>query len=86
MDLIELLKKRERLREDYWANVDYFHYDLNCIDGENMQYTQYGLNEHYHWHQDEGIASLYKPQASGSRNQILRSGRRSYGNQLYFLR
>ena len=24
MDLIELLKKQERLREDYWANFDYF--------------------------------------------------------------
>jgi len=24
MDLIELLKKQERLREDYWENVDYF--------------------------------------------------------------
>ena len=24
MDLIELLKKQERIREDYWKNVDYF--------------------------------------------------------------
>jgi len=24
MDLIESLKKQERLREDYWKNVDYF--------------------------------------------------------------
>ena len=24
MELIELLKKQERLREDYWKNVDYF--------------------------------------------------------------
>ena len=50
------------------ANDEYFHYDLNCIDGESMQYTQYGLDEHYNWHQDEGIASLYKPEASGNRN------------------
>ena len=55
---------------DYFdrANKEFFHYDLTCIDGENMQYTQYGINEKYNWHQDEGIASLYKPQASGNRN------------------
>ena len=33
-----------------------------------MQYTQYGLNERYDWHQDEGVSSLYKPQAGGRRN------------------
>ena len=50
------------------ANDEFFHYNLNCIDGESMQYTQYGLNERYDWHQDEGIAGLYKPQASGGRD------------------
>ena len=49
------------------ANNEFFHYDLECIDGESMQYTQYELNQHYDWHQDEGISSLYKPQASGNR-------------------
>ena len=49
------------------ANKEFFHYDLECIDGESMQYTHYKLNQHYDWHQDEGIASYYKPQASGNR-------------------
>ena len=50
------------------VNDEFFDYDLECIDGESMQYTQYGLNERYDWHQDEGIASLYKPVAGGNRN------------------
>ena len=33
-----------------------------------MQYTHYQLNQKYDWHQDEGIGSMYKPQASGRRN------------------
>ena len=49
------------------ANKEFFHYDLECIDGESMQYTHYELNQHYDWHQDEGIASYYKPKASGGR-------------------
>ena len=49
------------------ANTEFFHYDLECIDGESMQYTQYEINQHYDWHLDEGIASYYKPQASGNR-------------------
>ena len=49
------------------ANDDVFHYDLDQIDGESMQYTHYALNEHYDWHQDEGIGGLYKPQAGGNR-------------------
>jgi len=50
------------------ANDEFFHYDLTCIDGESMQYTQYELNQKYDWHQDEGLSSFYKPQATGSRN------------------
>ncbi len=49
------------------ANDEFFHYDLDQIDGEAMQYTHYALNEHYDWHQDEGLGSLYKPQAGGNR-------------------
>ena len=49
------------------ANKEFFHYDLECIDGEAMQYTQYQLDQYYDWHQDEGIASFYKPQASRNR-------------------
>ena len=50
------------------ANDEFFHYNIDQIDGESMQYTQYGLNERYDWHQDEGVSSLYKPQAGGRRN------------------
>ena len=53
------------------ANDEFFHYDLKHIDGEAMQYTQYELNQHYDWHQDEGIASFYKPQAGGNRSDQL---------------
>ena len=49
------------------ANEEFFHYDIECIDGESIQYTQYELNQQYHWHQDEGVASYYKPQATGNR-------------------
>lgn len=49
------------------ANDEFFHYDLQCIDGESMQYTHYALNEKYDWHIDEGLSSLYKPQSGGVR-------------------
>ena len=39
------------------ANDEFFHYDLDQIDGESMQYTKYELNQHYNWHQDEGISA-----------------------------
>ena len=53
------------------VNNEFFHYKIDCIDGESMQYTHYELKQKYDWHQDEGINSLYKPQASGSRNDQL---------------
>ena len=28
---------------------------------ESMQYTHYGINERYTWHQDEGLAGFYRP-------------------------
>jgi len=49
------------------ANRENFLYDLRNIDGENMQYTQYGPGEFYGWHNDAGLASHYKPQAVGNR-------------------
>lgn len=49
------------------ANRENFLYDLRNIDGENMQYTQYGPGEFYSWHNDAGLASHYKPQAVGNR-------------------
>jgi len=49
------------------ANRENFLYDLRNIDGENMQYTQYGPGEFYSWHNDAGISCHYKPQAVGNR-------------------
>lgn len=50
------------------ANRENFLYDLTCIDGENIQYTQYGEGQFYNWHIDAGIDTAYKPQ------QIIGSG------------
>ena len=50
------------------ANDEFFKYNLTCIDGESMQYTHYGLNEHYDWHIDEGLTNLYRPVAGANRN------------------
>jgi len=53
------------------ANDEFFHYDIECVDGESMQYTHYQLDQKYDWHQDEGIFGLYKPKASGNRNDTM---------------
>jgi PKHD-type hydroxylase len=50
------------------ANRENFLYDLTCIDGESIQYTQYGEGQFYNWHIDAGIDTSYKPQ------QIIGSG------------
>lgn len=44
------------------ANKENFLYDLTCIDGESIQYTQYGAGQFYDWHIDAGLDSAYKPQ------------------------
>lgn len=49
------------------ANRENFLYDLRNIDGESLQYTQYGPGEYYGWHNDAGLANQYKPQAVGNR-------------------
>jgi|TARA_B100000003_G_scaffold178262_1_gene168293 hypothetical protein len=53
------------------ANRENFLYDLRCIDGESMQYTQYGPGQFYSWHNDAGIAGAYKPQSVGNRQEGL---------------
>lgn len=50
------------------ANRENFLYDLTAIDGENIQYTQYGEGQFYDWHIDAGIDISYKPE------QIIGSG------------
>ena len=50
------------------ANDEIFHYSLDHIDGESMQYTHYSLKQKYDWHQDENLAGFYKPLAGGKRN------------------
>ncbi|MAE54971.1 MAG: 2OG-Fe(II) oxygenase [Porticoccaceae bacterium] len=49
------------------ANRENFLYDLRCIDGESMQYTQYGPGQFYSWHNDSGLAGHYKPETVGNR-------------------
>lgn len=44
------------------ANRENFLYDLTCIDGESIQYTEYGEGQFYNWHIDAGIDTAYKPQ------------------------
>ena len=53
------------------ANRENFLYDLRCIDGESMQYTQYGPGQFYSWHNDAGIAGAYKPASVGNRAEGL---------------
>lgn len=51
------------------ANKSNFQYDIDCIDTNSLQYTEYREGEFYKWHIDAGINSLYKPkstQTSGS--------------------
>jgi PKHD-type hydroxylase len=51
------------------ANRENFLYDLRCIDGESMQYTQYGPGQFYGWHNDSGLACHYKPVTVGNRTE-----------------
>ena len=48
------------------ANRENFLYDLTCIDGESMQFTQYGEGQFYGWHNDAGLSSEYKPVSIGN--------------------
>jgi len=47
------------------VNRDNFNYDIIGLQGETMQYTVYEEGNFYTWHNDEGIAGLYKPCADG---------------------
>jgi len=58
------------------TNRENFCYDLTAIDGETIQYTQYGTGQFYNWHIDAGIDSAYKPQ------QIVGSGVNSSQDQV----
>ena len=49
------------------ANRENFLYDLRCIDGESMQYTQYNPGQFYGWHNDSGLSCHYKPVTVGNR-------------------
>lgn len=48
------------------ANRDNFRYDLDCIDGESLQYTRYETGEFYNWHQDADVHSFYQPNDTSS--------------------
>lgn len=51
------------------ANRENFLYNIRNIDGENMQFTQYGIGEFYGWHNDAGIAGHYKPVSVGNHHE-----------------
>ncbi len=51
------------------ANRENFLYDIRNIDGESMQYTQYGVGEFYGWHNDAGIGCHYKPVSVGNQHE-----------------
>ena len=51
------------------ANRENFLYDIRNIDGENMQFTQYGVGEFYGWHNDAGISCHYKPVSVGNHHE-----------------
>ena len=51
------------------ANRENFLYDIRNIDGESMQFTQYGVGEFYGWHNDAGIACHYKPVSVGNHHE-----------------
>ena len=51
------------------ANRENFLYDIRNVDGENMQFTQYGVGEFYGWHNDAGISCHYKPVSVGNHHE-----------------
>lgn len=51
------------------ANRENFLYDIRNIDGESMQYTEYGEGEFYTWHNDAGISCHYKPVSVGNHHE-----------------
>lgn len=42
------------------ANRENWQYDIDGIDGGEMQYTTYKKGQFYNWHQDEGLEGLDK--------------------------
>jgi len=52
------------------ANRENFLFDIDCIDGNSLQYTSYGEGQHYTWHVDADVTASYKPQAANNRFDI----------------
>ena len=46
------------------TNRENFLYDLTAIDGESIQYTQYGAGQFYDWHIDAVLILLTNPNKS----------------------
>lgn len=44
------------------ANRSNFLYDIDCIDMNSIQYTQYTEGQFYKWHTDHGLLNMYKPE------------------------
>jgi hypothetical protein len=48
------------------ANRDNFLFDIKHIEADNIQYTSYGVGEHYTWHIDAGMSGLSIPTSKGA--------------------
>lgn len=55
------------------ANRENFLYDILGFENETLQYTQYGIDEYYHWHQDGGLSIARKPEGILSSDFLLNS-------------
>lgn len=44
------------------SNRSNFLYDIDCIDMNSIQYTQYTEGQFYKWHTDYGLLNMYKPE------------------------
>lgn len=60
------------------ANQTNFKYDIDNIDGNNIQYTRYGPGQTYGWHQDHGLIDMQrsKPRNSNEDDVVVNEGQR----------
>ena len=53
------------------ANQTNFQYDIDNIDGNNLQYTRYGPGETYGWHVDHGLLDMNQKESRESSNKSM---------------
>lgn len=52
------------------VNQTNFQYDIDNIDGNNLQYTRYGPGQNYRWHSDHGLSDLEKVNSRNSSGEV----------------